>query len=105
MKDCGQSVRPRRTVSARLGTDSTTLRCFPAFSQGDIVANGDSRGSHNGLLYGIIRALCVVLIGGGIYIFKSPDKPGEPPVQPRKPAPPPPPSPPPAPPRPAPPPT
>jgi hypothetical protein len=53
----------------------------------DIVANGDTRGSHNGLLYGIIGALCVVLIGGGIYIFKTQDKPVEPAVQAAKPAP------------------
>ena len=44
----------------------------------------------NGLLYGIIGALCVVLIGGGVYVFKAQDKPVEPPVQAAKPAPPPP---------------
>jgi hypothetical protein len=59
------------------------------FSWVDIVANGDTRGSHNGLLYGIIGALCVVLVGGGIYIFKSQDKPVEPAVEAAKPAPPP----------------
>jgi tetratricopeptide (TPR) repeat protein len=55
----------------------------------DIVANGDSSGSHNGLLYGIIGALCVVVIGGGFYIFQAQDKPVEPAVQAAKPAPPP----------------
>jgi hypothetical protein len=53
------------------------------------VANGDTSGSRNGLLYAIIGALCVVVIGGGIYVFKAPDKPVEPPVQAAKPAPPP----------------
>ena len=59
----------------------------------------------NGLLYGIIGALCVVLIGGGVYVFKAQDKPVEPPLQAAKPAPPPPPPPPAAAPRPSPPPT
>jgi tetratricopeptide (TPR) repeat protein len=60
----------------------------------DIVANGNTSGNHNGLLYGIIGALCVVLIGGGIYVFKAADKPAEAPVQVAKPAAPPPPAPP-----------
>ena len=65
------------------------------------MANGDTRGTHNGLLYGIIGALCVVVIGGGIYLFKTADKPADVPVQATAPAPPPPPAPPVATPRPA----
>lgn len=41
------------------------------------MANG---GSHNGLLYGIIGALSVVVIGGGIYLLKTPDRPADVPV-------------------------
>ena len=51
------------------------------------MANGDTRGNPNGVLYGIIGALSVVLIGGGIYIFQASDKPAEAPVQAAKPAP------------------
>src|SRR5258708_5685247 len=52
-----------------------------------ILANdGTSGGSSNGLLYGIIGALCVVVAGGGFYVFKM-DKPVEPPVQAAIPAP------------------
>jgi tetratricopeptide (TPR) repeat protein len=47
---------------------------------------GTSGGSSNGLLYGIIGALCVVVAGGGFYVFKM-DKPVEPPVQAAIPAP------------------
>jgi hypothetical protein len=52
------------------------------------VADGTSA-SNNGLLYGIIGALCVVLIGGGFYIYKTSEKPVDPPAQSAKPAPPP----------------
>jgi hypothetical protein len=46
-----------------------------------ILANdGTSGGSSNGLLYGIIGALCVVVAGGGFYVFKI-DKPVEPVAQ------------------------
>ncbi|MGZ5903839.1 MAG: hypothetical protein ACXWKQ_00710, partial [Reyranella sp.] len=48
--------------------------------------DGTSRGSGNGLLYGIIGALCVVVAGGGFYVFKM-DKPVEPAVQAAIPAP------------------
>ncbi|HEV3492529.1 MAG TPA: hypothetical protein VG224_18090 [Reyranella sp.] len=51
------------------------------------MANGGTTGgSSNGLLYGIIGALCVVVAGGGFYVFKM-DKPVEPPVQAAIPAP------------------
>lgn len=53
------------------------------------MANDGTSGNNNGLLYGIIGALCVVLIGGGVYVFKAQDKPTEPPLQAGKPAPPP----------------
>jgi len=59
------------------------------------LANGSTGGSNNALLYGIIGALCVVVIGGGAYMFKTADKPVEPTVQAAKPALPPPPPPPP----------
>lgn len=36
-----------------------------------------SGGGNNGLLYGIIGALCVIVVGGGFYLFKM-DKPVEP---------------------------
>lgn len=52
------------------------------------MANDGSSGNNNGLLYGIIGALCVVIAGGGYYLFKM-DKPVEPPVQAAIPAPPP----------------
>ena len=39
-----------------------------------------SGGSNNGLLYGIIGALCAVVVGGGVYLYKM-DKPGERAVQ------------------------
>ena len=39
-----------------------------------------SGGSNNGLLYGIIGALCAVVVGGGLYLYKM-DKPGERAVQ------------------------
>jgi tetratricopeptide (TPR) repeat protein len=35
------------------------------------VADVDGRGTGNGLLYGVIGALCVVVAGGGLYIYKS----------------------------------
>ena len=57
------------------------------------MANSETSGSPNGLLYGIIGALCVVVIGGGIYVFKASDKAAEVPVQAAAPAPPTPPAP------------
>ena len=53
------------------------------------MGNDGTSGNTNGLLYGIIGALCVVLIGGGVYVFKAQDRPAEPPLQAAKPAPPP----------------
>jgi hypothetical protein len=35
------------------------------------VADVDGRATGNGLLYGVIGALCVVVAGGGLYIYKS----------------------------------
>jgi hypothetical protein len=35
------------------------------------VANDGTQGSGNGLLYGVIGALCVVVAGGGFYIYQS----------------------------------
>jgi hypothetical protein len=35
------------------------------------VANDGSQGSGNGVLYGLIGALCVVVAGGGFYIYQS----------------------------------
>lgn len=47
-----------------------------------------SDGSNNGMLYGIIGALCVAVVGGGIYMFKTSDKaPVTPPVVATQPAP------------------
>ena len=37
--------------------------------------------NNNGMLYGIIGALAVVVVGGGIFMFKGMDKPAAPPVQ------------------------
>ena len=52
------------------------------------MANGStSGGGNNGLLYGIIGALCVVVAGGGFYLFKM-DRPVESPPQAAIPAPP-----------------
>jgi len=35
------------------------------------VANDGTQGTGNGLLYGVIGALCVVVAGGGFYIYQS----------------------------------
>ena len=35
------------------------------------MANDGTQGSGNGLLYGVIGALCVVVAGGGFYIYQS----------------------------------
>jgi hypothetical protein len=35
------------------------------------VANDGTQGSGNGLLYGVIGALCVVVVGSGFYIYQS----------------------------------
>ena len=51
------------------------------------MANGDTSRSTNGMLYGIIGALCVVVAGGGFYLFKA-DKPVDAPIQGAKPMPP-----------------
>lgn len=51
-----------------------------------------SGGSNNGLLYGIIGALGVIVVGGGFYLFNM-NKPSAPPVQATIPAPPAPPAP------------
>ena len=51
------------------------------------MADGSASGNNNGLLYGIIGALCVVVAAGGFFIFRGTDKP-TPPVEAAKPAPP-----------------
>jgi hypothetical protein len=43
---------------------------MPCERTGGIVAD-DTRGPGNGLLYGLLGALCVVVVGGGYYIYQN----------------------------------